>query len=500
MALGGVDIGTSGCKCTVMTTDGRFLASRYQAYAVSRTAGAHEVEADLIWEAVQEVIRGACADSAEPVEALCVTSFGESCVPVDKRGQALSPILLYTDPRGGEQCAALSGRLSEREIYRISGHRPNPMYFLPKLMWLRDNRPEIYQRIHKVLPVNAYVVFRLCGEAAADTTQAARTMMLDIRARDWSGELLAAAGVDRGLLPPVVETGTAVGTVLPEVAAELGLKAGAKIVIGCHDQVAASIGAGALRPGMAVNGSGTVECVTPVFASLPDAPALFDGGYALVPAPGGVYVTYAFIFTGGALLQWYRDNFAGDVRARAKAEGKSAYTLLDAAVKPEPSGLLTLPHFAGAATPYMDTGAKGLIAGLSLENDAADVYRSLLEGVAYETRVNLELLEAAGIHVDGMRATGGGARSPAWLQIKADILGLPIDTLENDEAGTVGSLLLAGLAVGAYSSLDEAMSFVKVKAAGGVRPAPDRARYDGLFGKYKRLYTAMKLIEGENAV
>lgn len=495
MALGGVDIGTSGCKCTVMTADGRVLASRYQAYAVSRSAGAHEVEAGRIWEAVKAVIRGACTDSAEPVEALCVTSFGESCVLVDETGQALAPILLYTDPRGGTQCEALCARLGERKIYRLSGHRPNPMYFLPKLMWYRENKPELYARIWRVLPVNAYIVYRLCGEAAADTTQAARTMMLDIRTRDWCGPLLQAAEVERPMLPPVAETGTAVGTVLPRAAEELGLPAGAKIVIGCHDQVAAAIGAGTLLPGMAVNGSGTVECVTPVFASLPDAPALFDGGYALVPAPGGVYVTYAFLFTGGALLQWYRDNFAGDLRARAQAEGVSAYTLLDASIRPEPSGLLALPHFAGAATPYMDTEAKGLIAGLSLENDAADVYRSLLEGVAYETRLNLEVLKAAGIRVDSLRATGGGARSAAWLQIKADILGLPIDTLENDEAGTVGSLLLAGLATGAYASLEEAMSIVKLR--GGVRPAADKARYDGWYNRYKRLYAAMKMIEGE---
>ena len=498
MALGGLDIGTSGCKCTVMTAAGRTLASRYQAYAVSRTAGAHEVEAAVIWEAVKTVVRGACAASGEPVEALCVTSFGESCVLLDGEGRELAPILLYTDPRGGEQCARLSARMGEEAIYRLSGHRPNPMYFLPKLMWYRDNRPELYDSVRLVLPVNAYVAYRLCGEAATDTTQAARTMMLDIRARDWSGELLTAAGVSRDILPPVTQAGTAVGKALPAVAEELGLPQGAKIVIGCHDQVAAAIGAGALRPGMAVNGSGTVECVTPVFAAIPEAAALFDGGYAVVPAPGGVYVTYAFIFTGGALLQWYRDNFAGELRARAEAQKTSVYALLDAAVKPEPSGLLTLPHFAGAATPYMDTGAKGAVCGLSLENDAADVYRSLLEGVAYETRVNLELLEAAGIRVDSLRATGGGARSAAWLRIKADILGRPIDTLENDEAGTVGSILLAGLATGGYASLDEAMSAVGVGRR--FSPAADRGRYDGLYRKYRRVYAAMKQIEREEPV
>lgn len=489
MILGGVDIGTSGCKCTIMTADGQTLASRYQAYAVSRTTGAHEVDAAVIWEAARAVIQGACADSGGEVEALCITSFGESCVLLDEAGRELAPILLYTDPRGGEECVRLNERLGERTIARLTGHRPNPMYFLPKLMWIRQNQPELYRRIHTILPVNAYVAFRLSGEAVCDVSLAACTMMLDVRRRGWCGPLLEAAGIRRDILPQVAEAGTAIGTVRPAIAAELGLPAHMRVVIGCHDQVAAAVGAGALRPGMAVNGSGTVECVTPVFSDIPDSPALFDGGFAVVPAPGGLYVTYAFIFTGGALLQWYRDNFAGEIRAKAKAEGTNAYALLDAAVRPAPSGLLTLPHFAGAATPYMDTAAKGAICGLSLENDAADVYRSLLEGVAYETRINLDRLEEAGIRVESLRATGGGARSAVWLQIKADILRRPIDTLAADEAGTVGSILLAGTAAGAYASLNEAMDTVKTRRR--VEPAADGA-YEGIYARYTRLYAALQ--------
>ena len=297
MALGGLDIGTSGCKCTIMTTGGELLASCYQAYAVSRTASAHEVEGRVIWEAVRTVIAGACAKSREPMTALCVTSFGESCALLDDQGRELGPILLYTDPRGQEQCDQLTEKLSEERIYDICGHRPNPTYFLPKLMWFRQNQPELYEKIRYVLPVNAYIVFRLTGEAVADYSLAARTMMLDIRTRDWSAELLEAAGIDRGILPRVIQTGTAAGKILRGAAEELGMAPGAVAVIGCHDQVAASIGAGAMRPGTAVNGSGPVECVTPVFDSIPRHQALFDGGYAIVPAVDGLYVTYAYTLT-----------------------------------------------------------------------------------------------------------------------------------------------------------------------------------------------------------
>ncbi len=491
MALGGLDIGTSGCKCTIMTVGGKLLSTSYLEYAASRTSGAHQIDPDTIWSAVKAVIADAVKRSGEEMTALCVTSFGESCVLLDEKDQPLAPILLYTDPRGQEQCDALIDRLGEREIYRICGHRPNPMYFLPKLMWYRDNQPALYAKIRQVLPVHGYIVHQLSGENVTDLSMAARMMMLDVRGREWSKPLLEAAGIPAELLPRLAETGEAVGTVQREIAAELGLKPDLKVVIGCHDQVAASIGAGAMRPGTAVNGSGTVECITPVFETIPEHPALFDGGFAMVPACG-YYVTYAFIFTGGALLQWYRDQFGAEAKALAKETGKGVYAVLDSGVGPDPSGLLVLPHFAGAATPYMNPLAKGAICGLSVENTAAEVYRGMLEGIAYETRVNMERLEEAGIRIDSLRTTGGGGRSKTWVQIKADIFKKPIDTLTVDEAGTVGSIMLAGAAVGEYASLEEAMKLTKTKTR--YLPAADCARYDGIYGHYKRLYTALQAV------
>jgi len=253
MALGGIDIGTSGCKCTLMTVEGKYLSSCYREYAVSRTAGAHEMDPFMVWDAVKEVIKGACSETNETVEALCITSIGESCALLDENGNELAPILLYTDPRGEEECAELNRILGEKRIFELSGHRPNPMYFLPKLIWFRKNRPDIYEKIGKILPVNSYIAYRLCGEYGTDTSLAARTMMLDIRKRDWSDEIITAGGVDRKILPPVFESGTAIGKIKPELAKELNLSAEAQIVLGCHDQVAAAIGAGALLPGMAVS-------------------------------------------------------------------------------------------------------------------------------------------------------------------------------------------------------------------------------------------------------
>jgi len=424
---------------------------------------------------------------------LTVTSFGESVVLLDDGDEALFPIMLYTDPRGKEECGELCALMDEREIFERYGHRPHAMYSLPKLMYLRKHHAERFARVRRILPIASFLVYHLCGEAVTDYSLASRTMLLDIRRLAWGDEVLAIAGITRDVLPRVVSMGSVAGTVRAGLAEELGLRADTKIVMGCHDQIAAVIGAGAMKARLAVCGSGTVECITPVFDGIPkNTEAMFENGYAMVPALNGMVVTYAFVVTGGALLQWYRNRFAAYAKEEAEKSGKSLYAVLDGQVKGEPSGLLALPHFAGAATPYMDTNAKGAIIGLTLETDESDVYRALLEGVAYESRVNLERLRLAGVEIDRLRATGGGAKSAVWLRIKADILNRPIETLSSSEAGTVGSIMLAGLADGVYASLDEAMSLAGVKEQ--ITPSPDSKKYDEIFARYAKVYGAVKEI------
>ncbi len=496
MALAGLDVGTTGCKCTVMTSNGCILSSRYQDYTASREAGRHEIDAEVIWEGAKTVIRTAFAESAEIVTCMAITSFGESCVLTDETGQAVAPVVLYTDSRGAEQCERLSKTLGGGHIFGFCGHSPSVMYTLPKLMYIQETTPGLWDKVRHILPIHSFLIYRLCGETVSDYSLAARTMMFDIHKLDWCGELLSAGGIDKALLPRVAPPGSVAGNILPEVAHDLGIPLSMKVAVGCHDQIAAAIGAGALYSGAAVNGSGTVECLTPVFDGLPDKMELMsDGGYAIVPALNGLYVTYAFMFTGGALLQWFRDRFAGEAVAQAKQKGQSAYDYLNDRVRSEPSGLLILPHFAGAATPYMDSNSKGAVMGLTLEHDERDFYRALMEGVAYESRVNLERLERAGIHIDSLRVTGGGARSRVWTQIKADVLNRPIEALASDEAGTVGSLILSGLAVGEYKTLSEGMSIVKTRER--FLPLANRERYDGLYKKYKRLYEAVKSVYRE---
>lgn len=256
------------------------------------------------------------------------------------------------------------------------------------------------------------------------------------------------------------------------------------MVAGAHDQVAAAVGAGILEPGCAMDGAGTVECIVPMFDKYPDAEKLSEGGYPIVPYVfPDTYVTYAFSFTGGATLKWYRD----------KLSAEKNYAVLDASVKQEPSGILVMPHFSGAATPYMDMGSKAAFLGLTLAHDSSDIYKALMEGVAYEAKLNLDRLAEAGIVPQKLYATGGGA-SDVWLGIKADIWQSEIVSLEAGEVGACGAAMLAGTAIGVYKDLFEAREiFVKEKKSYLPRPVLS-AQYEKLYGAYRDIYTAVRPI------
>ena len=491
MRLGGLDIGTTGCKLSIYGESGEFLYNAYREYDVSRVGGAHEVDASVILSAVKSVIAD-CARQHAP-SAIGVTSFGESFVLLDDRDRVLLPSMLYTDPRGSVECNRLCAALGEEKIIRIAGVKPHPMYSLPKLMWIRENLPEIYARARRVLLMEDYIVYMLSGRAQIDHSLAARTMAFDIQRKCWSPEILNAAGIDPTLLSTPVPTGTAAGRVRPSLAEELGLSPETVIVSGAHDQVASAVGAGVFAVGEAVDGTGTVECITPVFDSIPTDPTLYAEGYSVVPYVfDGTYVCYALSFTGGATLKWFRDNFA------TKYGGEeNVYAALDRNVPTDPTDILILPHFAGAANPYMDNASRAAIVGLSLEHTAEDLYKALMEGVTYEIMTNLEHLSTFGITPSSLYATGGGARSEVWLQIKADILGKPITSLLAKEVGAVGTCMLVGRAIGLYRDLDEAKSrFVRT----GKTYCPDPTRfqkYQSLYAAYRKLYGAVRPIVEE---
>ena len=488
--LSGLDIGTTGCKLSVFDTDGNMLGRIYRDYPARRSVSAQEVDAGAIWQSVQDVLREGAA-RFPGIAGIGVTSFGETFVALDENDQPLAPSMLYTDPRGEAQCARLADQLGALHIAEISGVSPSPMYSLPKLMWLRENRPDLYARTRRVMQMGEYIVYMLTGVAQVDYSLATRSMAFDIRSLTWSDELLAAAGVDPALFSRPVPTGTSAGRIRPGCAA-LGFAPETIVVSISHDQVAAAAGSGVLDDRATVDGAGTVECMTPVFSEW-DTARMAAGNYCVVPfvAPGK-YVTYAFSYTGGALVQWFTEQLAGNAASRARESGRSVFDELESGWDGEPTGLLVLPHFAGAATPYMDTGSKGVIAGLTLAHTEAQIYAACMEGVCYEMRLNQERLREAGIALSPLRATGGGARSRVWLQMKADMLNLPVNALQTSEAGGLGSAMFVGVALGAFADLSQAAEAMVRTRETFIPRAEYNKKYEAIFQRYRRLYDAVR--------
>lgn len=496
MAIGGLDIGTTGCKLTVYDNQGTFIYKAYRDYPSSRGGKEQEIDAKSIWNSVREVIREA-AEQNPDIQGIGVTSFGETFVLLDEKDTPLAPSMLYTDPRGDEECRELVEKLGEKHIAGITGLKPHCMYSIAKLMWMQRHRPDIYNRASRILLMEDYIIYILTGITQIDYSIASRTMAFDIRKLCWSREILEAAGIDEKLLSKTVPTGTAAGNVKDSVAAQLGLKEKTLIVSVSHDQVAAAIGARVFGDAAAVDGAGTVECITPVFTGIPENDVLYQGSYAIVPyVIPGKYLCYAFSFTGGALVKWYIDNLAKYEKYLAEQENKSVYEVLESNMKDEPTGILVLPHFAGAATPYMDTGSRGAITGLTAANNVSDLYRAMLEGVVYEMRLNMEELGKAGIGIKKLKAVGGGANSRVWMQMKADILGVPVVSLGSSEAGAAGSAMLTGIACNIFENLESAADKM-VKELETYYPRQEqRAAYEPYYEKYRQLYPSVRHLMG----
>ncbi|MBQ7573204.1 MAG: carbohydrate kinase [Clostridia bacterium] len=483
MYIGGLDVGTTGCKLTVCKENGDFVYNSYQEYEANRCGGEHEIDAENIFNAVCHVI----SDTAKKYElkAIGVTTFGETFTALDKNDKPLMPSMLYTDPRGAEETKELCNRLGERTVTDIAGVKPNSMYSIPKIMWIKKYKSEVYKNICRIMLMEDYIVYMLTGIAQIDYSLAARTMGFDIRKKCWSEDIFKAAGVDVSLMSMPVKTGTVAGEIKPEIRERLGIDYTIQIVSGCHDQVAACVGAGVFTPGEAVDGTGTVECITPVFDSIPKSPEFYDKGYCAVPYVfDNTYVCYAFSFTGGAAVKWFRDNFGKEL----------SYSELDNSTGKEPTGILIMPHFAGAATPYMDSGSRATIIGLTLEHSRGDVYKAVMEGVTYEIMLNIDTLRKFGVTPQSLYATGGGAKSRAWLQIKADILNRQITALKAEEAGACGTCMLTATAIGIYKDLVSAKeAFVKL----GETFIPNKektARYGQLYNAYKKIYIPVREI------
>ena len=425
----GIDIGGTGCKCVAFDRKGTQLALAYREYPL--TSGTADLPPEVMTDSVKTVIRQ-CVDQlpeASAVQAITVSSFGESFIAVGADGRPVSETMpMYFADTANEAFFSLVDAFGPEKMMRICRIKPDAYYSLSKILYTLRTSPV---PVYKFLFVASYICYRLCGEAVTDATLACRSLLYDVEGSCWSEVILSAAGLRKEQMPHLVPSGTVAGNLLPDIARELGLSSDVKVLIGAHDQIVNALGSGVRHLGEAVDNSGTVECITPLFSNLPKDFSFHSDNYACVPYLGKGYVTYAYNISAGSAVRWFRDAFG------------MGYDALNDLCPDKPTGLMVLPFLLGmGGTPEMDQGARGAILGLTTSTRVPDMYRALLEGITFEMRYNQEHLGGHGITFDHLFACGGGARSDAWMQIKADVLDCRITRVDTKETGALGSAIL----------------------------------------------------------
>lgn len=393
MAIAGLDIGSTGVKCAIY--DGANLcASAYQEYdLICPSEGRYELNPTDIKNAAFSVIKIAASQYGGEIKALCATSFGETFVLLDEGKNPLINGMLYIDKRGSDQVKTLNDALGREHIIEVTGTDPHPMYSACKLAYFAQNHPEMLSKVRYLCFVADYVLFCLGAEHCTDYSLAARSLCMDVFKRGYDGEMLAQIGLCEGVFPRLVPTGSAIGEIDHGRARELGISPGAKLVICGHDQIPNAIGAGVLESGSAANGLGTVDCITPAFALQKVNVDMAKNSYACVPYPiEGCFVTYAFHVTGGSSLKWFRDKLAPDIAQEARRGGADPYDRFTATMPETCRDLLVLPHFAGCGTPNMDTDSRAALINMDLNTTREEIFCAILEGEAFEMKVNIALL------------------------------------------------------------------------------------------------------------
>ena len=479
-----MDVGTTACKCQLFDDRGNILEYIAKEYSLLFENGEAYVDIAAIKENVFSMIKTVAAKHT--VNSVCFSTFGETFVLLDKENNVLCHPMLYTDKRGEAEAKEIARKIGNERIFKISGTVPHPMYSAYKLLWIKNNRPELYAKADKALLICDYLGFLLTGKNVIDYSLAARTGVLNISTLIYDDALSSEIGIDNALFSTPCRAGTVVGEVKADVAEQLGIK-GCKLVLGAHDQVCTALGAGVIESGQAVDGLGTVECINTVYEGIRDNVKMGEQGLTCIPyAINGLYCTYIVHYSSGSLVNWFKN----EILHKYKGDVSNVFAYLEGRMKENPSGIYTLPYFAGSFIPYQDTGAKGAIIGLTTSTTDADIYKSIMEGLAYEMKFETSIAKKYGIKIKKAVATGGGANSNVWLQIKADVQGIPYTTLRSSEGGLCGCAVLQAVSNG--KTYKEAVkTFVKADK----KFMPDKqssAKYAPYYNKYKKLYKALK--------
>lgn len=457
MSLLGVDVGTTGCKAAAYNEDGHQLALHYEEYLVQRPRpGWAQLDPEEVWEKVKLAIKTVAIECRrDPIKALSVSSLGEAVVPVTNDRKILGPSILNFDQRGSEFLNSLREKISDKELYSITGNTLGNQYGLTKLMWIYHYNPDLYQQAHKFLLWSSFVSFMLGAEPIVDYSLANRMLLFDLDQCDWSDDLLEITNLDRAKLPATAPSGRNIGRISQHLATELNLSQDVIITTGAHDQNAGAVGCGVIDSGCAVYSMGTFICITPVLKKRLKTSIMIQRGlnteHHAAPAR---YVSFIYN-QGGSIVKWFRDTFIGQKDKETPAEGDRIYNLVFSEIPHEPSSVIVLPHFTITGPPNFISDSSGVIVGLNLETTRGDILKGILEGVTFSLKEVVDSLSQTDIEIQEFRPTGGGSKSAVWIQTSADILGTPFRLPVIKEAGTLGAAIIAGVGSGVFASFEE---------------------------------------------
>ncbi|MBN1567689.1 MAG: xylulokinase [Acidobacteria bacterium] len=491
----GIDVGTGGTRALIINEKGRVISSATEEHEpfASPQIGWAEQQPEDWWRACGIAVKRALAQGNLDGDRIACAGFSgqmHGAVMLDDGDRVVRPALIWCDVRTEQQCVDFTRKIGAELLIKLTCNPALPNFTLTKFLWVQKNEPENWRRVRSVMLPKDYVRFRLTGSRAIDVADASGTLLLDVANRRWSDRILEAAEIDRSLLPALHESPDVCGEVSAAGARETGLKQGTPVVAGAGDQAAGATGMGIVTPGAV---SATIGTSGVVFAAT-DRPALDAKGrlHTFCHAVPGRWHVMGVTQAAGLSLRWFRDRFGAGAD-----DGRDPYERLtsDAAKVPSGSeGLLWAPYLMGERTPHLDPNARGALIGLTASHTRGHIIRAILEGVAFSLRDSFTLFQEMKVPVKSIRLGGGGARSPLWRQIQADVYGHEVEIVEAEEGAAYGAALLAGVGAKMWSSVDEACN-ATVRVARRIAPQPEAVQQmNKSYSAYRRIYPAIRSI------
>lgn len=494
----GIDVGTGGTRALIMDLQGQVVASasaEHQHFASPRPGWAEQDPRDW-WQACGAAVRKALqSGNVRSDDIGCVGFSGQmhGAVLLDSADEVVRPAIIWCDQRSEAQCRELEQLIGRDALIRLTCNPPLTNFTVTKFLWVRETEPQLWSRVAHVMLPKDYVRFRLTGDRAIDMADASGTLLLDVANRKWSTEVLAKAGIDEKLLPPLFESPQVCGRVSAAGAEATGLKVGTPVVAGAGDQAAGAVGMGIARVGAV---SATIGTSGVVFAST-DRPAMDPQGrlHTFCHAIPGRWHVMGVTQSAGLSLRWYRDQFGAASPGVQKKDGRDPYDVFaeEAAAAPAGSeGAFWAPYLMGERTPHLDPNARGALIGLTASHTRAHVIRAILEGVAFSLKDTFTIFEEMKVPVTAIRLGGGGARSPLWRQIQADVYAHEVEIVAAEEGAAYGAAILAGTGAGAWSSVEQACDAI-VRVDKKISPnQKDSATMQQAYRGYRKIYPALR--------